>query len=411
MKRTFIKIILIFFLFALLLPSRLSADVSIAPGLMLREEISGFDLQYLQSIVRQLDRYGRMSGLRRVDNSFTIIHNKGNVFGFHGRYLYLPGTALQWQEDLPLRRKVYAALAACLYGFRLPADSEGVAEWIVCGIDAELDAAAESGQFLSANRGFPLLMEFAGYCGALPDYAAMCRIGYTPVTVLREFFAEQSRMLLLILADNGKIKDLFARSAAGARPECFLDYYASERKAKEILDRETEARLWSRYHPMPPELAIIRLMEIDIIFVQKADAKGNVTGEYVECDWRKMAQMLRIPRQDAPQLRKELAGKYNALAKLLPANERQYCRNIASAAMLLGVDDEAEARFSRNLELLKTALLRRKQIDRFLQDTLVRTTPVPDNFARLFSAAKFPNLAALPEEMRFLRNVLNSYLR
>ncbi len=410
MKLVFVKIISIFFIITVFLPSDLTADVTVAPGLMLRDDVSGFDQQYLKSVVRQLDRYARKSDLRRRDTSITIICGKGDNFGFYGRYLYLPGTANQWQENPALRRKVYAALAACRFGFDLPADTAGVAEWIVCGLDAELDAAAGSGQFIAANRGFPLLMEFAGYCGAIPDYAAMCRIGYPRFPVLLDFFSEQSRMLLLILADNGKISDVFFRTASGGEPDCFIDYYASAEKAKEILSAETEKRLWSSYHPMPPELALIRLAEIDIIFVQNVDANGNLTGDYIECNWQKLAEMLRVPRKDAVQLRRNLAGNFIALGKMLDAEERKCCNNIASAVAAIG-SDQGDADFARNLELLKKALNRRKQIDRFLRDTLVRYTPVPDNFGRLFSASKSGNIAAVSDEMAFLRRILNNYLR
>ena len=158
--RGFRKIISIFFAAGILSCTfRVSGDVTLAPGLLLRTDYSGHETSYLKSIIRQLDRYAREAGIKAASKEITIICGDGKYFGYFAKNrLYLPGTAPRWQYDFAFRSKLYAALAAHRFNFTLPDNSNGVAPWITKALDAELDAAASSGQYLFANRSFLFIL-------------------------------------------------------------------------------------------------------------------------------------------------------------------------------------------------------------------------------------------------------------
>ncbi|MBE6359399.1 MAG: hypothetical protein E7057_09185 [Lentisphaerae bacterium] len=411
--RGFRKIISIFFAAGILSCTfRVSGDVTLAPGLLLRTDYSGHETSYLKSIIRQLDRYAREAGIKAASKEITIICGDGKYFGYFAKNrLYLPGTAPRWQYDFAFRSKLYAALAAHRFNFTLPDNSNGVAPWITKALDAELDAAASSGQYLFANRSFPMLYEFAGYYGTLPDFAAMCRLGGTDDPLLSAFIAEQGRILLRLLARDGKIKEVFENSTQGGEPDFFVTFHASADAAVEYYTKAAERLIWNQYRPMPGALAKIKLAELDIIFVQQLDNDGKPTGDYQECNWQQLAVILRKKRPDAYRLRGKLAAAYQNFGKFLTVEENRLCADVSAAARELGKNDRSDAAFDRALTTLKNAIDRRIKIDRFFRDTLLLNTPLPDKFPHLFEASLPRNRVMNDAERSFLIKTLNNYLQ
>ena len=250
-KRPSGKIIAIFFL--LLLSGVLieaAAAVPLAPGLMLHNDLSGDDARYLKRLIRQLDRYAREAKLERSKKNFTVIPGEKKYCGFFGsNRIYLPGDASQWRYDFALRRRVIGVLAAHRFNYRYSAKSSGVAEWIVNGIDAELESAATGGIYLNANRRYPFWSEVAGLTGKLPDFAAMARIGQAKNPGMNLICGETARMLLHIIAKDGKISKVFEQSCRGGKADGFIKLYGSNRKAaQEKLNDEAIRLIWNFLH-------------------------------------------------------------------------------------------------------------------------------------------------------------------
>ena len=410
------QIISIFFLIsAICFPERLFAAVSVAPGLALEKDESGYDREYLQGIVRQLDRYGRMSKLRRSQTDIIIVQSLENFIGFgRGGRLWIPGNSNDWISDALLRRKLIALLASHRFGFNCPADSPGVPWWILYGLEAEIAAGATSGQYLVANRDYRLLSEFCAVNGKMPDFAAMCRMGEIREPVMLRFAGEQARLLLLIMAENGRIGELFRKVCQGGKPDVFVGFYASAGEAQQQISARAEELIWNRYHPMPADAALKRLPELTCCFIPKTDARGVPGTDFIECKWEEFADLLRHPRTDNLSLRKRFAANFIAFGKMLPAGEAAICNDLAAAAMSFGIDKDPDAvkeRFRKKLAELERACKRRTAIENYLRSVLLMRVPVPDSYRFHFDAVKEDVPVAGEEQMRFLRQVMLEYLQ
>lgn len=412
MKRASGKIISIFFaLWGIFAPSGVFADISVAPGISLRSDETGYDETYLKNIIRQLDRYGRAAKLEKADLELIIVGNSKRNPGLKGNTLYLPGNSLHWHDDPAIRRLLYTVLAAHRFNFKVPSSSPGMAWWIINGIDGEIKAAETSGQYIFRNRNYPVLAELSGFCGTLPDFAAMSRLDYQHDPILREFIQEHARLLLWILAEKGKLGDICRRTAAGEAPDIFLELYSSEAQAITMLPEESEAFLWNNYHPMPVIHALARLDNLCTTIIPETDTAGKLTQNYIECDWRKFAAMMRFKREDTAKQQRRFAKRFRQFGNKLSSREEKLCDDLADAARQLGTAENSEGKFENALNKLKNELLRRQKLEDFLKQTLTIHTPLPDNFDTLFDAAKEQNISCPPEKMKFLNNTMNNYLK
>jgi hypothetical protein len=406
------KINSIFFGFLLIfLPLTAAADFHIATGISLRADHSGKDAEFLKDAIRQIDRIGKKSDIKRSAEKIVIICNQGEYFGFFGKgQLYIPGTADRWGSDFELRRRIYGVLASHRYDFQFPADSPGVAPWIACGIDAEITAKESTGQYNSANRGFFLLAEIAGANGSLPDFAAMARLGRPENPLAREIVSEQSRLLLRIFSEKKRIGELVAAScAAGAAPDDFVKFFPSPEKAAKELSKAAMPMLWNRYSPMPPALALKQLSELDRIYLPQYDENGAPTGEYVRGGIKELARYAVRDGKNAAVLKNQLAADYISLGRMLTDREMKICRQLAFHIRQLGSAPEAEKDFETALAGLAAGLRRREDVWKFLHATLDLHAPLPDRFGRLFDAVELHNYSSTAEELNFLRKIINSY--
>jgi len=406
------KIISIFFILTLLFAPLLPGAGVLVPGMELSDASSDFDHQFLRSVLRQLDRYARTAGVSRMPERITIVCNRDDRYGFYGKNrLYLPGNAQKWLEDISMRRKVYSALAAARFNSRFSADSPGLPEWIVCGIDAEIAAGAASGQYLTANRNFELLSAIAGHTGNIPDFRIMCQKGIPEDPVMREFFAEQARILLHITARNGRIKELF-QGSSGGKTDYFIALFSSAGEAANSLADDSETLLWNQHHPMPVKTARERLAELEHIFVTEVDENGESTGNFKEITaWQDFAATMAPPRKNRNALKGQFATGFIRLGKMLSIQEKQLLGEMAGLVSGFGESGgEAEKRFAQKLHLLQQQLSRREKVERFLRDTLTINTPLPDNFRLLFEAVSGSGRTLTPEENNFLQQTINQYL-
>ena len=415
MKCHLIKIISIFFVFTALFLSPAAASQLLVPGMELAGEVSGYDRQFLRSVLRQLDRYARIARISRTPGSITVICGRNERSILTQSRLYLPGDAGVWQETPALRRQIYGALAAARFNFRFPANSPGVPEWIVNGIEAEIATAVTSGQYLAANRDFRLLSEFAGLYGELPDFRIMCRTGIPADPVLQKFFAEQARILLQIMAENGRIKELFQKTCNGEQADCFTAFYRDQESAKESIADAAGLILWNQYRPMPVKTVRSRLAELEHFFIPETDENGKETGNFKTVNsWREFAAALKTFRGNRSRLQNQFAARYILLGKMLSIQEKNICAELAAGVNSFTGDgeewEEAEKRFAGYLAKLHTQLDRREKIDRFFRDTMMLNAPLPDTFQLLFEAAGTKNLSLSPEEKKFLQQTVNRYL-
>jgi len=415
-KRLAKQIISIFFLIsAVYLPERLAAAVSIAPGLTLENDESGYDQEYLSSIVRQLDRYARMAKLRRSSRDIVIVANRGKFCGFtRNGQLRIPGTGGDWLNDAPLRRKLVALLASHRFGFHCPPDSPGVAWWMLYGLEAEVAAGATSGQYLVANRDYRWLSELCAVNGKMPDFAAMCRMGEINEAAMRQFAGEQARLLLIIMAENGRIGELFKLSCQGGKPDALVNFYASADEAQQELSRQAMPLIWNRYHPMPGNVALKKLPELTRCFIPGTDAQGRPVADFKECKWEEFADALKHPRTDHLSLRKNFAAKFISLGKMLTVDEAVLCHDLAAEVMNFGVDKDLDGnkkRFGSKLAGLEKRLQLRIAREKFLHSVLLVKIPVPDNFRLHFDSVNNNHSAAGRESMEFLREVMQKYLQ
>ena len=418
MKSWLTKIIPIFFAVSAFFGTfPLRGDVPLARGISLRTDVSGEDAQYLKSILRQLDRLAKIAKVNnRRSGNVTVVCGPVRRFGFSGdnSVLMLPGDSLRWREDFSMRRKVFGALASCRFGYAFPADSAGAAPWMVIGLEAEAEAAATSGQFFSANRGYPLLSEMVIHTGGLPDFSAACRMAGNGDPVIGRVIAEQSRLMLNLLAVHGRLGEVFAATCGSGAPDCFVKWYGGKAKVQDALSSEAWKQMWNRYHPMPAALALAKIAEMETCFVPELSAEGKPTGGLIRCPWRELAQRLKTPRPDAAVLKKRFGGQFLEIAGMLSAEENTCCRILNEAVMRFDSPkeaDEAAKAFGETLEALKRLLGRRKAMSARFGRALDLSAPLPDRFGLLFQAVKPLNLSALDAEMTFLSGTLGRYLQ
>ena len=412
-KRPSGKIIAIFFL--LLLSGVLieaAAAVPLAPGLMLHNDLSGDDARYLKRLIRQLDRYAREAKLERSKKNFTVIPGEKKYCGFFGSdRIYLPGDASQWRYDFALRRRVIGVLAAHRFNYRYSAKSSGVAEWIVNGIDAELESAATGGIYLNANRRYPFWSEVAGLTGKLPDFAAMARIGQAKNPGMNLICGETARMLLHIIAKDGKISKVFEQSCSGGKADGFIKLYGSNRKAaQEKLNDEAIRLIWNNFSPIPGEELLRHLHALDKRFIPKTDNKNQPTNNYISCTWQEFAERMKSPRPDAAKLKGDAASEIIKLGRLTTNEEQNLCNIMAKNITEFGKDGAWE-NFSSNYEKLEEMIRKRIKIDIFMKKTLAEKASLPDQFRILFKMLDNPNPACFPTEKQFMHRTLNDYLR
>ncbi|MBR7121557.1 MAG: hypothetical protein IKC94_04875 [Lentisphaeria bacterium] len=381
-----------------------------ASGIVMQVDVTGSDSAYLREVIRQLDRYARAAGVEHSRQRITIVPSRDETIRFSRNTLALPGNAGVWQDDFELRSKLYTFLIAHRFNLPYPGRSVKLFEWIVAGIDAELEAAATSGQHLVANREYFLLSGFAAVAGRVPDFAVMSKSGLSSDPVLRDFYGAQARILLTILAENGKIKELFRRNFQGAGAECFLEFYTSAENAAVELDSAAERLIWNRYRPIPAAVAMHRLAGMEKMFIQKADENGVLTGDFMECSWRELSAQLAAKRPDKHLIRNRFARQFTDLSRLCGDREKAACAAVTDAARQLDGSPENDEKFFNALNRLKATFARRQEIERFLTDTMLINAPLPDHFQRLFKAARVENYSCTADELRFLQQTVNDYL-
>lgn len=391
------------------MPFEATADVVIVPGISLRTDISGSDCNYLRDVIRQLDRYAHAAGIRPSTARITIVGGS-NRTGFHRQIFYLPGDSHSWRENPEVRAKLFALLISLRFNLPRPDSEVKLFDWIVCGIDAELEAADTSGQHLVSNREYFLLSGFAANAGKLPDFAVMSRIGRSPDPVLQEFIGAQARILLQILAANGKLQELFRRNFQGAAPDCFMEFYTSGEVAVDELNAAAERFIWNRQRPIPAAAALARISAMEKIMIQKVDENGELTGDFEEVSWQELSARLAVERRDKAIIRNRFAKQFTDFARLCGDAERDLCALAAAAARELDGTPEKNAAFLNALNNLRSAITRRQAIERFFCDAMLLNSPLPDHFHRHFQAAKVENTGCSEEQMRFLQRILNEYL-
>lgn len=413
MKQRLTAIKSIFFIiFCTFLSGVVQADVALFPGLSIRIAGDNGEVDYLRSLIRQFDRYARRAKLSRSRQHMIIICGKGGQWHYGERFINIPGSLDEWQRDVSLRRRLFGILAAHRFNYRYPDGSSGVAEWIVNGIDAELEAAATGGQYLVANRQYPLLGEAAAMTGKFPDFGVMCRMGIIQDPLMREFFGEQARLLLNIGADGGLIREIFEKSCNGERPDQLIKRYRWQNDSSEFI-AVLERNLWDQYSPIPADLALKKLALLDEIYVQKTDAAGKLTGNFVKCSFRQLADMLKQKRSDAREIKRNFAEGYIHLAKMLSPEERKNCSGIIIAISRFGLEnnDDAVRDFAADLEKLKKQLNLRLVRTRWFFQVLDGSAPLPDRFGRLLETVRSSGRAAGKAEMEFFRRTMNLYLQ
>ncbi len=414
MKELLRKIIAIFFLTtALLTVFDARSAVPVAGGLVLHDDISGGDLTFLRKIVRQLDRYARKADIKRNSDNFTIFCGKDAFCGYAGKKrIFLPGDASLWRYDFQLRRRIIGVLASHRFNYNYDKASSGVAEWIVNGIDAELEAAEKSGQFLVANRRYLFWSEAAGCTATLPDFAAMTRLGKSDNRGMNRILSENARMLLHILAGDQKIKAVFESSCKNENPDGFMRLYGNDNKtAQENLTSAALPLIWNFYSPIPGEKVLESLRDMEKQFIPELDKNLHPTGNYLSCSWKELADHLSQKRPDSAQLRKDAISGFRRINKMLAPDEQKICSSIINTIEKFGIDSDACENFTRLEKELKKAVERRIKTDIFLKETLEKYCSLPDRFQTLFETLDFNNPACSPEEIKFLNRTLNNYLQ
>lgn len=391
----------------------LHAALPLVSGLILYDDVSGEDAKYLQKLIRQLDRYARRADITRNSDEFIIVCGKGDYCGYSGKdYIYLPGDASLWRYDFELRRKIIGVLASHRFNFRYKSSSAGVAPWIVNGIDAELEEAEKSGQYIIANRRYFFWSEVAALSGKLPDFAAMARLGRAKNKAMNAILAESSRILLYILANDKKIGQVFEASTAGGAHDAFIRLYGRNHSAAmERLNTLGLPLIWNRYSPMPGELFLARLKEIDNRFVPEIDDKGKSSGNYISCSWKEFDELLKKKRPDADALRSAAAADFLQFGKMVSAEEQYYCALIARSISDFGKKRDAYEGFAKSYSELKKKIRKRIGYDIFLKDTLEKHASLPDRYKLIFDAIELSDHACSKDELEFLHKTLNAYLQ
>ncbi|MBO7328113.1 MAG: hypothetical protein J6W00_05000 [Lentisphaeria bacterium] len=414
MKELLRKIIAIFFLTAALLTGfELHSAVPVASGLILHDDISGDDLQFLRKLIRQLDRYARRADIKHNSDTFTIFCGKDDLCGYVGKKkIFLPGNASLWRYDFQLRRKIIGVIASHRFNYNYSQDSSGVAEWIVNGIDSELEAADKSGQYIVANRRYLFWSEAAGYTAALPDFAAMARVGKAKNRGMNRILGEHARMLLNILARDKKIGTVFEASCRNEEPDGFMRHYGSNRKAaQEKFNSAALQLIWNQYSPMPGELILNSLQDMEKHFIPELDKNFQPTGNYISCSWKELAYHLSKKRPDSAQLRRNAISGFSRLSKMLAAEEKKVCSSIIGSIDKFGIAPDAYENFAKQENELKKLIQKRIKRDIFLKKTLEKHGSLPDRFQTVFEMLDFNNPACSPEEINFLNHTLNNYLQ
>ncbi|MBR7130771.1 MAG: hypothetical protein IKC82_02115 [Lentisphaeria bacterium] len=413
MKRHIISIKSIFFaIFCLLLPMMASADVPLAPGITFRTSVNDGSAEFLKNIIRQLDRYARSAKLKRSSRSITIIPSTGK-WGYTGKNtLRIPGNISLWQQDTASRRMIYALLASHRLNFDFPPASQGVAEWIVNGIDSEITAAATSGQYIHANRQYPLLAEITAITGKMPDFSAMCKMGMVKNPLIRDILGEQARLMLRVSSQLGTVRELFEYSCRDRSIRDILRLTGADRQGSSF-HTEAAGVIWTQYSPMPAGLALKKVAGLNEIYIQEADGNGILTGNFIKCNHRALAEALQKKRQDADKLRMDFASGYVRLGKMLPRDEQRLCGAIVIAVSRFGMEENSQAAddFAAAEKALKQALKRRSERAGFFNRTLDRNSPLPDHYGRVLQAVSYDSRACSDEELKFFRETLNNYLR
>lgn len=406
------QIIRIFFSLAVLaaVPGPLRADLPVASRVRLRNEHSGRDGEFLRTTLRQLDAWRRTTGLKPPKNDLTVITGCPKFVCAPG-VLQLPGDAELWERDLPLRRRICGALAAHRFQVSFPPESDGLAPWAVVGLEEAVRAADTMGKYIAGNRTYPLMAAFAARTGRLPEFRVMCRGERPGGAVMDEFAAEQARLLLEILARNGRIGELFADMLDGKGPDRWLVWYTSPAEAQEALTADAAKLLWSRSAPLPPDRAEARIAELEQFFFPERLPDGTLSGRIVSGDIRAWVAQVAPDRSDAGRLRRAAAGPWRELGATLTLPERELCVRVAECVLTAGLEPAAPERFLAAVSALRDALSRRRKQDAYMRSVLDRTVSPAVRLRLPLLSAESGDVALTPAQAEFFSRTLERYLK
>lgn len=409
MKTQIIRIFLLILLTTVFIAG-VQADISLGNGVRLRRDISGRDGEYLRRVLNHLTKLRRLTTWRSSRNSLTVIPGR-KQFVFNGRELYLPGDALNWESDPELRRKLYGALAAHCFDLNYPRGGNGLAPWIVAGLDNGIISAATAGQYIAGNSSYPLVTSLSPDGETLPGFGALCRLKYPVMAVADDFAAEQARLLLEIFARNDRLRDLFAGILEGKRSDFWLSWYTSELDAQRHLQQDAAQIIFDRYNPMPVAPAMNRISELEIFFIPEIDAAGKATGKIIDGDITVFCRTLETERPDRTVLRRAVIGKWRQFGRMLAVNERELCQQAADTLLESGENSDVPQRFNTVVAKLKQALLKRQKNSAFLTRVLDRATPPMLRMRTILRAADEDETALSDREREFFNRTLDLYLR
>ncbi|MCI5779910.1 MAG: hypothetical protein MR051_08895 [Lentisphaeria bacterium] len=409
MNRQIIRIFFSLTVFAAV-PGALRADLPVASRVRLRNEHSGRDAEFLRATLRQLDAWRRLTGLKPPKNDLTVITGCPKFVCAPG-VLQLPGDAELWERDLPLRRRICGALAAHRFQLTFSPESAGLAPWAVVGLEEAIRAADTMGRYVAGNRTYPLMAAFAARTGRLPDFRAMCRGDRPGGAVMDDFAAEQARLLLEILARNGRTGELFADMLDGKGPDRWLVWYTSPAEAQEALTADAAKLLWNRSSPLPPDRAEARIAELEQFFFPERLPNGTLSGRIVSGDIHAWAAQLASDRPDAMRLRRAAAGPWRELGAMLAPPERELCVRVVECVLTAGLKPAAPERFTAAVAALRNALDRRRKQEAYLRSVLDRTVSPAVRLRLPLLGADGGDPALSPAQTEFFSRTLDRYLR
>ncbi|MBR2344548.1 MAG: hypothetical protein IKA71_02035 [Lentisphaeria bacterium] len=408
-KRQIIGIFLIF-LHAMIFIPALRADIPVASRVQLRREISGRDARFIRNIVRQLDRLRRTAGMDLPETTLRIIPGAGRLH-CAGTELFIPGDANLWETDTLLRHRIYTALAAHRFSIDCPGEPPPAAAWAAYGLDDACRAAVSMGKYVSGNITFPQLASIHAVSGKLPDFIALCRQDLFSTAATASPAGEQARLLLHIMAENRRIRDLFQGLITGEKPDFWLQWYLSAGNARNILDVQARKILWNRFSPLPPQRVLERMKTMLVFQIPELTETGEFSGNMLSVDFTTFAGLLKSDRPDAAQIRDANIKTWRQLSSVLTSAERKQCLFIISEIRNAGVEDDAPEKFNKAVNTLTALVNDRIKTEKFLKDSLDRYSAPAVRLALPLDAAEYSAPAASAAEKEFFFRTFDSYVR
>ncbi len=399
-----IKIIRIFLIFAALYCCNLSADVQIYPKITLDQDHSGNDANFLRNAVRVLINYRNISNSARNNEELSIYSNS-KKFYYDEVSLKIPGNSISWESNIELRKNIYAYLAIHIFNLDVPEKNHLFPAWITLAIDAEAEKIRTAGEFIKKNRTSRLMADFYSLTETLPDFISLCQMENSGDEVLNLFVREQSRVLLEIISENRKIKELFEESLKNPSSIPLMKWYDDRKKAQFYLLQDAENIIYNNFSPVSPENGITIISQLEEIDIFENEKSGKI----IRTDWKNLEKILSSGRKDADSIRKTCSDLWRKNSSFFTLKEREICFKIASTVDRFGIDENAFQNFSlQKKKLISTLELRKKQ-ERFFHDTLDRYIPLPVRFKILFDAAEYENRALSDEQKKYFNSVIDSY--